>query len=373
MFLRSRISSCTIAALLLALLVTGCVASDEKNSPETDNAEAAPVAPYTAQVVLQPMEQAHSVRFELTAESVLELPRVLHLDKQGVLWAHNSPPIVVFDPEGRFTRTFGPPGNGPGEIGSLDALAVGQDGSSYVYDGNNNRVNIYDANYDFVDSFPVEINRLKNIAVNNQGVVYFLRENHYRGGAAVLAYDSQGTLRHSWGEIPYSAKVQMNMGIGGGIEVDDAGNVYYGYVSDHRIFKTDSSGALLAVFDAEPSYYKGPDENRLQKWDGKDGFLEMERVQYFYGLSQMRGLFLVRGAPFLFQYFITPDHKKRRMKLSLELWHTDGFKIASNVKSPGELQFADGQFLYFVDSNETENENPRLRMHSYMLKRKDSA
>ncbi len=163
----------------------------------------------------------------------------------------------------------------------------------------------------------------------------------------------------------------MNL-YGGGIEVDAVGNVYYGYISDHRIFKTDSSGELLSVFDAEPSYYKGPDENRLQKWDSKDSSLEMERVQYFYGLSQMRGLFLAKGTPFLFQYFLTPDRKERRMKLSLELWHTDGFKIASDVKSPGELKFADERFLYFVDLNETHDENPQIRTHSYMLKREDS-
>ena len=365
-------SSCAIGPLLLVLLATGCVASDEKNSPETSSAGESPVAPYTAQVVLQPKEQARFVRLELTTESVLELPRSLHLDKRGVFWAHNSPPIIVFDPDGRFATTFGPQGNGPGEIGFVDALAVGQDGSSYVYDGNNRRVSIYDAKHEYVDSFPVEVDRLKQIAVNNRGVVYFLRENHYRGGAAVLAYNSQGTLLHSWGEIPNTAKVQLNIP-GGGIEVDDVGNVYYGYISDHRIFKADSSGKLLSVFDAEPSYYKGPDENRLQKWDGKDASLEMERVKYFYGLSQMRGLFQVKRTPFLFQYFLTPDDKERRMKLSLELWHTDGFKIASDLKSPGELRFADERFLYFVDLNETFDENPQLRMHSYMLKREDSA
>ncbi len=267
--------------------------------------------------------------------------------------------------------TFGPPGNGPGDLGFVDALAVGPDGSSYVYDGNNRRVGIYDVNYEFVNSFPVKVDRLKRMAVNNHGVLYFLRENHYRGGAAVLAYDAQGTLLHSWGKIPYTAKVQMNL-FGGGIGVDDIGNVYYSYISDHKIFKTNSSGELLSVFDAEPPYYKGPDENRLQKWDGKEASLEMERVRYFYGLSQMRGLFLAKGTPFLFQYFLTPDPKEKRMKLSLELWHTDGFKIASDVKSPGELRFADDRFLYFVVLNTTEDENPLIRMHSYSLKREDS-
>ncbi len=69
---------------LLAILAAGCVASDENSSTEADSTKISTVGPYTAQVVLQPKEQARLVRLELTSESVLEHPRILHIDKQGI-------------------------------------------------------------------------------------------------------------------------------------------------------------------------------------------------------------------------------------------------------------------------------------------------
>lgn len=57
--------------------------------------------------------------------------------------------IFVVGPDGEYQRSFGRPGEGPGEFRSADALAVFRDGRAAVADSRHRAYHIFDANGDF--------------------------------------------------------------------------------------------------------------------------------------------------------------------------------------------------------------------------------
>ena len=58
--------------------------------------------------------------------------------------------IAVFDSTGRYIRTFGRSGSGPGEQGNAFNIFIGAGDSVYVADLINQRINVFDGNYRFV-------------------------------------------------------------------------------------------------------------------------------------------------------------------------------------------------------------------------------
>lgn len=355
----------SMLGVLLFLLFAGCSRQDRKDV-ETFTS----TAPYTARVILKEVDP---LTLEFTDESSLSsLLALRSTDEGGVIWAEDDPPLFDFDSVGAFAGAFpSSVGKGPGEVEDVEAFDQGLEGSIYVYDGDNSRVSVYGPDREFVNSYRVDVGRLRNMAVSPDGIVYFLRSAYYREGGAVMAYDVDGSLLYNWGEIPFSAKVQDEL-VGGGIAVDTAGYVYYGYISDHRIWKTTSSGATVAVFDERPSYYKSPDIKELESFEG-DHEEAIKRMSHFIReASQVVNIFLIPKKSLLFQVIITRG--VTRYDMVFELWHTDGFKIASNVNTPGLLRFADEDFLYFDRPGKSElEENPYLDRYSYELERIETA
>jgi DNA-binding beta-propeller fold protein YncE len=87
--------------------------------------------------------------------------------------------LAVYDlAAGRLVRTVGKRGVGPAEFNFPSAVAVGPDGRVYVSDTMNYRVEIFDANLNYLSSFgtlgvrPGQFRRPKGIAVDADNVVY---------------------------------------------------------------------------------------------------------------------------------------------------------------------------------------------------------
>ncbi len=344
----------------VALLVSvgGC-----KTEPAAISSEAS-VAPFTAHLVL---DHVRTISPEFTPESILRFPDNIHFDTKGhLIWDEGSPPVRVFDAEGGFIRTFGHPGAGPGELGRFIRLTIGPNGYFYVLDGTQRRVSVFTPDYEFAYSFPMDTGFVEQVAIDSQGNLLQLRESWWTDvRPAVVTHDTTGVLLAGWGEIPFSARVQVNLG-GGGLVVDAQDNVYYGWISDHRIWKTDSEGTLLAVFDDKPAYYKGPDIGRLEGLDGKGSG---ELMGYFMqgGITHVLALILVPEKQLLFQHFVVPGRR-----IPFEVWHTDGFKIATDVQAPGSLIYADSDFLYLVNRADEEDENPPILVYEYRLEQEDA-
>jgi hypothetical protein len=79
------------------------------------------------------------------------------LSEEGLLYVLDVqvPAVRVYDTEGRHVRTFGRRGGGPGELAQPTGMGILPDGRVLVSDPRNTRVNVYSADGEPLDSWPM--------------------------------------------------------------------------------------------------------------------------------------------------------------------------------------------------------------------------
>jgi hypothetical protein len=126
----------------------------------------------------------------------------------GVMYVldRSVPALRVYDAKGKFVKTIGRNGSGPGEFRSAAAIAVARNGNVLLWDPGNARINVYTAAGDVVTSWPTRGNTGSAsgrglLLSDTSGVTYvhtFLwrREGQRitRGGEGWIRFDSTGTL-----------------------------------------------------------------------------------------------------------------------------------------------------------------------------------
>ncbi|MGD2167814.1 MAG: VOC family protein [Gammaproteobacteria bacterium] len=79
--------------------------------------------------------------------------------------------VMKFSPEGEFLMSFGEFGSGPGQFNVPHALAIDSNGRLFVADRDNNRVQIFDANGQFIDQW-TQFGRPSGIAIGADDTIY---------------------------------------------------------------------------------------------------------------------------------------------------------------------------------------------------------
>jgi sugar lactone lactonase YvrE len=150
--------------------------------------------------------------------------------------------IQKFDGNGNFITKWGRQGSGDGEFGWLEGIAAGADG--FVYVTENNRIQKFDSNGNFIahwgqqGSKEGEFDWLEGIAVAVDGSVYVADGGNDR----VQKFDNQGIFITKWGsradgEGQFNGPADTAVGADGSIYVADSGN--------HRIQKFDENGDFI--------------------------------------------------------------------------------------------------------------------------------
>lgn len=79
--------------------------------------------------------------------------------------------IVKFDKTGKFIKTWGKKGAGPGEIDQPHALAMDSKGRLFVGDRNNNRIQIFDQEGKFLDQW-TQFSRPSGVFIDKNDMIY---------------------------------------------------------------------------------------------------------------------------------------------------------------------------------------------------------
>lgn len=131
-----------------------------------------------------------------------DYPVGIAVDPAGFVYVAdgNNQRIQKFDADGGFVAMWGTPGTGPGEFSDPGGVEVDADGYVYVVDRGNHRVQKFAADGSFITAFGEngsadgQLNWPTEIAIDDAGGVYVTDGNH-----RVNKYDTEGSFLRSWG------------------------------------------------------------------------------------------------------------------------------------------------------------------------------
>ena len=191
---------------------------------------------------------------------VVQEPAGPYVDEQGNLYVLDvaQAHVVKFDADGQVLLTFGEPGSGDGQFNFRPVrtplyhdlvyggdLAVDQDGNIYVADGSNFRVQVFDAQGNYLRQWGQRGTAAGDfevpwtIALDALGVIYVGDFTGY-----ISKFDSNGEFLGRLGGGQGSGPGQFQAAVHD-VEADAHGNVYASDFKLARIFKFDPAGQLV--------------------------------------------------------------------------------------------------------------------------------
>jgi outer membrane protein assembly factor BamB len=220
--------------------------------------------PVVGEATAEPSGVAESQGAEFLWQSTgdpdpLLAPLSTTFDPNGNLWvtdaANNR--FQIFSPDGEYLETWGIAGDAEGEfnfnhapgdpLGSWGDIAFGPDGTFYVADSANRRVQKFDANRNFVRAWGTfgtgdgQFSDPIGIAVAPDGNVYVIDDRR----DDIQVFDPDGTHLFTFGGHG-TGPGQLNFT--GSLAIDSGGSVYVADFSNHRIQKFAADGTFVAMF-----------------------------------------------------------------------------------------------------------------------------
>jgi sugar lactone lactonase YvrE len=195
--------------------------------------------------------QASDTGYTGTSESIqrggppFHRPTNMVLGSNGSLYVsdgYGNARVHRFSGQGELLRSWGGPGTGHGEFMLPHGVWAHPDGRVFVADRENDRIQIFAANGDFLESWD-GLQRPADIYMDKDGRIYVgelaVRENqagwererfyHQVLPARVSIFDADRNLLHRWGGAP--AEEAGNFVSPHDIWVDDEGSIYVGEVT----------------------------------------------------------------------------------------------------------------------------------------------
>ncbi len=146
--------------------------------------------------------------------------------------------IVVFDTDGNFITEFGEPGLGPGQFDEQVGLGVNSDGTLFVADTWNQRIQSFIAaadnsyqplsSWDIVGWYGQSLDNKPYLAVDSKGTIYAGDPEGYR----VLQFSPQGEFIRYWGDLSTGLD---GFGLVGGLAVDPQDGIWVSDTGNSRL------------------------------------------------------------------------------------------------------------------------------------------
>jgi len=181
-------------------------------------------------------------------------PNGIAVDSNGNVYVADTENqrIQKFTPNGQFVTKWGSSGSENGQFGFPSGIAVDSSGNVYVADTNNHRIQKFTSNGQFTakwgsyGSGDGQFGSPSGIAVDNSGNVYIADTNNHR----IQKFTSNGQFTAKWGSSG-SGNGQFNRP--SGIALDNSGNVYVADTWNQRIQKFTSNGQFTAKWGSSGS------------------------------------------------------------------------------------------------------------------------
>lgn len=174
-----RITIC----LLSALLILSCTSEEDRQREDT----------YTTDIITE-----YETLIEYDDEILLQPGSAVATDTHILVFDGGDMKIKKIHRDGSLEHTFGGSGSGPGEFTGIQNLSLNDDTISF-YDNQNNRMNIFTTEGDFVDTYSYEYESLffSEHALFNG---HFYATTSGAGNSLIASYDRDGEKLNTWGE-----------------------------------------------------------------------------------------------------------------------------------------------------------------------------
>ena len=148
--------------------------------------------------------------------------------------------IMKFSKEGKLIKTWGKKGSGPGELDTPHALAMDSQGRLFVADRNNNRIQIFDQEGNYVADWK-QFSRPSGVYIRNDVIYVADSESEISPGRNVGWKRGIRIGNARTGEvtafIPDPVEKVNTTSAAEGVAADAQGNVFGAEVGPHRLMK----------------------------------------------------------------------------------------------------------------------------------------
>jgi DNA-binding beta-propeller fold protein YncE len=130
--------------------------------------------------------------------------------------------IARYNAEGELVSEFGSVGSGPGQFDLIHGVAVDRDRRIYVADRNNNRIQVFTEDGEFIEEWP-DVSDPVGVFIDENDAVWVVSGAVNR----ILRYNLDGVLQYHWGAgRGYGGGFPGGLGRPHQMDVDQDGNVY---------------------------------------------------------------------------------------------------------------------------------------------------
>lgn len=311
-------------------------------------------------------QHVEDIRLEETDTLFIGRLRTFAVGRNGYLYIGDGidQVVKVFSPEGKFVRTIGKRGKGPGEITVLRGHCVDDDGNVYTSDDRLHRVSRFDSLGTFLGSF----------SIGEEYLYASGRLTYYQGGlliellrgytspkemrnvkSIVTSFDLEGNARQSYGRFGRVYEDFVLPSFHTYVTVDSASNVYI--LTDHTpvVQKYSPVGTLLRLFYYPTTAYR-PTKASYPMEGGRTAIDQWILLSTFGGTIANVGPFIICSFRNFTDRFLITDNRSEDVEHFLQIFDLEGNCLVEYEKAPGEFLGADrAGILYFNTKDEPGN------------------
>ena len=183
------------------------------------------------------------------------LPADLAVDAAGNIYIADSrnQRIQVFDPEGRYLRTVGRKGQGPGEFMATGSLDFDGEGCLRVLDPLQRRIQVFTPKGEVLKTIPVSNLDFYQMLLLRSGQIAV--HSNRRGPKLIQLLGPDLAPLHAFGDpFDFGDDLANSVGNSWDFAVDGEDNIYLCFLLQNRIEKFSPAGQLLWKADRELNY-----------------------------------------------------------------------------------------------------------------------